>query len=91
MCFDSESQQAEFAKWVKLNSQFSLYVYFRQVKNNYYFFHYQVCLSRFNVSPSLTLQDLNAVDGQEVQKGDTVEMQYTGWLHAGNAFGKVVL
>jgi len=34
-------------------------------------------------------QDLNIVDGQEVQKGDTVEMKYTGWLYAGNAFGKV--
>ena len=27
--------------------------------------------------------------GQVVAKGDSLEMQYTGWLHAGNAFGKV--
>lgn len=29
------------------------------------------------------------MEGQEVQKNDTIEMKYTGWLHAGNAFGKV--
>ena len=50
---------------------------------------FKVCLAQFNVAPSLRQQDLNVVDGQEVQKGDTVEMQYTGWLHAGNSFGKV--
>lgn len=49
-----------------------------------------VGLSCYNVKPgSLMLQDLNFVDGQEVQKGDTVEMKYTGWLHAGNSFGKI--
>ena len=32
---------------------------------------------------------MNFMEGQEIQKGDSIEMKYTGWLHAGNTFGKV--
>ena len=57
------------------------------------FLHIQICLSCYNATPgALTTQDLNFIEnGQEVTKGDTVEMKYTGWLHTGNAFGKVRL
>ena len=47
-------------------------------------------LAHYNASGNkLITQDLNFVDDQEIKKGDTVEIAYTGWLHAGNSFGKV--
>lgn len=63
LCFDSESNLLEYAKWIGL--------------------------ARFNTSRILTLQNLNELTGQEICKGDTVEMQYTGWLHTANTFGKI--
>ncbi|XP_047134282.1 FK506-binding protein 15 isoform X1 [Hydra vulgaris] len=47
-------------------------------------------LARYNVSENkLITQDLNFLEDQEIRKGDTVEIVYTGWLHAGNSFGKI--
>ena len=52
----------------------------------------KVGLAQYNIQSNAELitQDLNCIDvGQVVAKGDSLEMQYTGWLHAGNTFGKV--
>ena len=39
----------------------------------------RISMGKFNISPhNLLVQDLNHVEGQEVQKGDTVEVHYTG-------------
>jgi len=49
-----------------------------------------VGLAKFNCSPvGLLLQDLIIGDGQDVQKGDNVELQYTGHLYTNQSFGKM--
>ena len=55
-------------------------------------FGLQVGLAKFNCSSvGLTSQDLVPGDGQAIQKGDMLEVQYTGWLLSNHAFGKVGL
>ena len=49
-----------------------------------------MALSKFNCSPvGLLMQDLMIGEGQDVQKGDNVELQYTGHLYMNQSFGKV--
>ncbi|KAG8447401.1 hypothetical protein GDO86_014757 [Hymenochirus boettgeri] len=55
-------------------------------------FSKQVCIAKFNCSPSLDVvlvQDLLPGDGQGAEVGDLLEVAYTGWLFQNQELGQV--
>uniref|UniRef100_A0A7M4EYA0 peptidylprolyl isomerase n=1 Tax=Crocodylus porosus TaxID=8502 RepID=A0A7M4EYA0_CROPO len=55
-------------------------------------FSKQVCIAKYNSSPSLDSvlsQDLVIGEGQGVEGGDALEIAYTGWLFQNNGLGQV--
>uniref|UniRef100_H3B7N5 peptidylprolyl isomerase n=1 Tax=Latimeria chalumnae TaxID=7897 RepID=H3B7N5_LATCH len=52
----------------------------------------QVCLAKYNSSPTLDsvlTQELLLGDSQGVETGDSLEVAYTGWLYQSYSFGQV--
>ncbi|KAL4609354.1 FK506-binding protein 15-like isoform X2 [Arapaima gigas] len=91
--FETEKARADFCKEVKRCFQEPFSHHISSNLNTNFLIQTQVCLAKRNSTPfqeAVVVQDLVLGEGHPAETGDTVEVNYTGWLLQNHSVGQMI-